>query len=125
MIKGYKCFNKDLQCKKFQFEIGKKYEINGELKLCENGFHFCKDLKDCYNYYDFTSRVCEVKGTGKSIIDDDKVCFEKIEIIRELSLEEIYKLANYGLNNEGFLNKGNWNKGDSNIGDGNVGNDNE
>ena len=55
-MKGYKVFDKNWKCKEFQFEIGKTYVHEGKLKLCESGFHFCKKLNDCFNYYDFDSK---------------------------------------------------------------------
>lgn len=39
-IKGYKGFNKNLQCRGFQYRIGKEYEEKGNIKTCSNGFHF-------------------------------------------------------------------------------------
>ena len=38
-MKGYKGFDKDLSCRGFQYEIGKTYECEGKITLCENGFH--------------------------------------------------------------------------------------
>ena len=43
-LKGYKGFNKDLTCRDFQYEIGKEYKHEGNIKLCNKGFHFCKRL---------------------------------------------------------------------------------
>ena len=55
-IKGYKVFNSDFSCRNFQFEVGKSYKIEGDLKICSNGFHFCEKASDCFNYY----RKCKV-----------------------------------------------------------------
>ena len=41
IVKGYKGFDKNLKCRDFQFEVGKKYKIK-TAKLCESGFHFCE-----------------------------------------------------------------------------------
>lgn len=49
--KAYKAFIGDLTCRGFQYEEGKTYEIEGEPKLCENGFHACLRLTDVFNYY--------------------------------------------------------------------------
>ena len=49
--KAYTVFNVDLTCRDFQYEEGKTYELNGEPKLCEKGFHACLNLIDVFNYY--------------------------------------------------------------------------
>lgn len=42
-MKGYKGFDKNLQCRGFQYEVGKTYELGDKkLEMCSNGFHFCK-----------------------------------------------------------------------------------
>ena len=52
-IEGYKGTDSDMTCyNNFQFELNKKYVFNGDIELCERGFHFCKTLKDVFNYYD-------------------------------------------------------------------------
>jgi len=84
----YKAFDKNLKCREYQFEIGKTYEIEDDPILCEKGFHFCRDMQNCFKYYDTDSRICEVKA--EDIIDgDDKSVCRKITIIRELSQKEI------------------------------------
>ena len=50
-MKGYKGFDKDLNCREFQFEVGKTYKIEGKIELCERGFHYCKELIDVMNFY--------------------------------------------------------------------------
>ena len=34
---GYKGMTKDMKCRGMQFEIGKKYCVNGDIELCKNG----------------------------------------------------------------------------------------
>lgn len=31
----------NMQCRGFQFEIGKTYSVSGNIKACKNGFHAC------------------------------------------------------------------------------------
>ena len=84
----YKAFNQKLECRDYQFEIGKTYEIKGDPILCGNGFHFCRDMQNCFEHYNMRSRFCEIKA--EDIIDgDDKSVCRKITIIRELSQKEI------------------------------------
>ena len=122
MVKGFKGFNQDLTCRGFQYEIGKKYEYNGEIKLCSSGFHFCRKLQDVHQFYDLKkSRICEIKADGKIIDDDKKSVCARISIIRELSREEIDAAINTGKDNTGLFNSGNHNSGDYNSGDRNSG----
>ena len=53
-IKAYKGFDKNMQCRGYQFEEGKEYSLpdGEEAKLCENGFHACEAPIDCLNYYE-------------------------------------------------------------------------
>src|SRR5690606_37703749 len=90
-IRGYKGFDENLKCWDFQYEIGKTYKMDGPIRACERGFHFCEDPHDVLNYYDPTQRFCIVEGSG--IISrensDSKVACSVITIIKELSLDEL------------------------------------
>ena len=91
-MKGYKALNMDMSSaySSMVYEIGKKYTITGESKMCENGFHFCKYLEDIENHYTITkSRIFEVETEGEIIDEGTKSCTESITLIRELSKEEI------------------------------------
>ena len=124
-MKGYKVFNKDWTCRGFQYEVGKTYEMKEDPVCCERGFHFCKRLVDCFNYYNFCSenKVAEIEAAGA--IDDygneEKYCTNKIKIVRELSWHEVLDLVNVGKDNTGNRNSGNRNSGDLNSGDWNSG----
>jgi hypothetical protein len=86
-ISGFKAFNSEFQCLNFQFEVGKEYEIQGELELCKNGFHFCENPFEVWNYYPPTSRFAAV--IGENVIGDgNKSVCSKIRIERELTLNE-------------------------------------
>ena len=122
MVKGFKGFNQDLTCRGFQYEIGKTYEHNGNVELCNTGFHFCRKLQDVHNFYDLKeSRICEIKADGNIIDDDKKSVCARISIIRELSREEIAVVVNTGKDNTGLFNSGDRNSGDRNSGDCNSG----
>ena len=95
-MKYYKAMNKDFSCRGFQYEIGGIYELpkDVELELCQNGFHFCDILINCFNYYDIDSCIiCEIEPLGKVIHDENKnnLVTDKIKIVRQLSDEEIKK----------------------------------
>jgi hypothetical protein len=121
---AYKVFNPDWTCKGFQYEVGKTYEIKGEISLCERGFHACKKVTDCFSYYSFDpkNKVAEVTLSGEIIgLDGDKQCSAKITINKEISWESMLVLANSGSGNSGNSNSGDSNSGDSNSGDRNSG----
>jgi hypothetical protein len=125
-FKGYKVTDENMRCRGFQFELNKEYDCGGDVKICKMGFHFCKKLSNCFNYYSFnpSNRVFEVIGTGNFDFETDKVCFEKIRFIRELNWYEVLELSNSGNWNSGHSNSGNWNSGNRNSGDDNSGNGN-
>lgn len=121
-IKGYKGFDENLQCKDFQYKVGKTYTSRGIIELRKNGFLFFRELKDIHSSYNLSkSRVCEVIGFGKIEEDGNRIISEKITIVRELSKKEIIHLANICGKNSGFLNAGDYNLGDYNAGSFNSG----
>ena len=96
VIKSYKAFDKNMQCRGFQYEIGKEYEMDGEIKCCDRGFHACKSPMEVWDYYDMlNSRFAEVEQSGK--IDEEgnstKVCSSHIKIKAELKLADIIKVG--------------------------------
>lgn len=91
-IFAYKGFDENFCCRDFQYEVGKEYHINGDVKMCENGFHACKDLIDTFSYYPMgSSRFAIVKLWGDVLYGNNKMCASDIEIVEELSLKDIVK----------------------------------
>ena len=124
-VKGYKVFEPDWTCRGFQYEVGQVFEEDVVPECCERGFHFCKDLKDCFNYYAFNpdNKVAEVIALGDidEESDNSKCCTNKIQIVAEISWEEVLRLVNMGKGNAGLCNSGDWNSGDWNSGNRNSG----
>ena len=125
---GYKAFDENLQCRGFQFEVGKTYETGiakEDLRLCSNTvFHFCREFHKIENVSDYrisNSRVCEVIANGDVVTDGEKYGTNKLFILREIPSEELNK---YNSRNSGDWNSGNCNSGDCNSGDCNSGNRN-
>jgi hypothetical protein len=88
-MKGYKGFNPNLQCRGFQYELGKEYVQEHKISCCENGFHFCERPLDVFSYYPpADSRYCEVEGDGDIDRDnnDSKVACSKLRIGIEIGL---------------------------------------
>ena len=87
-IAGVKGFDKDLRCMGFQFKPNDIYKTDS-IKLCEKGFHFCKNPLDVFNYYaPGNSRYAEVVGAGelKEAQDDTKVVCSELHVKAEISL---------------------------------------
>lgn len=95
-MKYYKGFDKNLECRDFQYGIGKEYEMDGEIKVCSRGFHACENPFEVFDYYPMIgSRFCEVEQGGNISREDrrTKVCSSKIKIKAELKLADMINLG--------------------------------
>jgi phage FluMu protein Com len=105
-VEGYKGVHKDMTAYGgFKYEIGKTYTMDGEdIKLCDNGFHFCLNQRDVYNYYppSFDTRYFKVKGLVRKTDFDgygglyfygsyrnDKIVAKEIILIKEIPMLEM------------------------------------
>lgn len=96
VIISYKGFDKNMQCRGFQYEVGKEYEMDGEIKCCNRGFHACKSPMEVWDYYDMlNSRYAEVEQSGKIDAEENttKVCSSRIKIKAELKLADIINIG--------------------------------
>lgn len=92
---NYKGMDKNMQCRGFQYEVGKEYETD-KANVCECGFHACEYPLDVFSYYPpATSRYFEVEQSGEisKSDDDSKVASSKIKIGAELNIAGIVKAA--------------------------------
>ena len=65
-IIAYKGFDKSLKCRGFQYEVGKEYEMDGDIKCCKRGFHACESPLEVFDHYDMlNSRFAEVEQSGE------------------------------------------------------------
>ena len=95
-IIAYKGFDKNLKCREFQYEVGKEYEMDGDIKCCERGFHACESPLEVFDYYDMlNSRFAEVEHSGEIDKEENttKVCSSKIKVKTELKLADIINLG--------------------------------
>ena len=95
-IISYKGFDENMQCRGFQYEVGKEYEMDGDIKCCERGFHACESPLEVWDHYDMlASRFAKVEQSGKIDKGENstKVCSSKIKISAELKLADIIKLG--------------------------------
>ena len=95
-IIAYKGFGKDFKCRGFQYEVGKTYEMDGNIACCNRGFHACESPMEVFDYCDMlTSRFAEVEQSGKidKEADSTKTCSSRIKIKAELKLADIINLG--------------------------------
>lgn len=91
-IKG---FDKNLQCRGFQFEIGNTYDTgasDNELELCSDKvFHYGDSIQMVNDYYSClkSNRYCEIEVLGKEITDGSKYGSNRIKILREIKEDEL------------------------------------
>ena len=95
-IIAYKGFDKEFKCRGFQYEVGKTYEMDGNIACCSRGFHACESPMEVLDYYDMlTSRFAEVEQSGN--IDKEavstKTCSSRIKIKAELKPADIINLG--------------------------------
>ena len=95
-IIAYKGFDKNLKCRDFQYEVGKEYEMDGDIKCCERGFHACESPLEVFDHYDmFNSRFAKVEQSGEIDKEENstKVCSSKIKVKAEMKLADMINLG--------------------------------
>ena len=91
-IQGYKGFDKNLKCREFQFAIGSTFKQDGKIKACENGFHFCENPLDIFDYYPpANSRYCAVEGSGELDKGNGKTACSVLKVKAEIGLPGLIK----------------------------------
>ena len=87
---GYKGFDKNFRCRDMQYQVGQTYSADGQLKICENGLHFCDTPTAVFEFYPPADcRFAVVEALGSVVSHDKnphKFCTDRLKIIRELSL---------------------------------------
>ena len=95
VIIAYKGFDKDMKCRGFQYEVGKSYEMDGDIKCCERGFHACTNPLDVLNHYnDIDGKYAVVEQSGsicKGEDGDSKTASSKIHIKAEIGFTGLFK----------------------------------
>ena len=95
-IIAYKGFDENLKCREFQYEVGKEYEMDGDIKCCERGFHACESPLEVFDHYDMlNSRFAKVEQSGEIDKEESstKICSSKIKVKAELKLADMINLG--------------------------------
>ena len=96
-VQSIKGMDVKMQCRGFQFEIGKSYEVSGIISACSQGFHACPidahPLSVFELYRPAKSRFFEVTQEGASDRDGTKLASAKITIGVEITLNELIQRA--------------------------------
>jgi hypothetical protein len=96
-VTSIKGFDTNLQCRGFQFEVGKTYSITGNVSACENGFHACPVDQHPLSVFEFYppagSRYFEVTQDGERDAQDTKLASATITLGIEISLGELAQRA--------------------------------
>lgn len=97
LAEGYKIFNEDWTCMDYCYAdengtaVGTVHEVEGEVRVCINGFHFCRKLEDCFEYYEPVKykKIAKVRAYGEVIDWHEKSCCSIIKIVEELHWDDI------------------------------------
>src|SRR3546814_12221629 len=88
---AYKAFAPGMKCRDFQYEVGQTYEMNGDIEMCNHGFHACTVPFDGWSYYPHSTELARVvypDGTKGAADDDSQVVGARITIEAMLTLPE-------------------------------------
>ena len=85
----------NMKCMGMEYEVGKTYELEGKLKICHNGFHFCQKLEDVFRYYNIFCDVVvlKVEILGKVIHEANKSATDKLKILEVIPNEDWKDIA--------------------------------
>ena len=93
-MKAYKGFDKNLQCRGLQYEIGGTQEVDS-VKLCDHGLHACEAPLDVFSYYapGEGSRYCvvEMDGVSEERGEDSKRVAKKLTVGAEIGIPGLVK----------------------------------
>jgi len=98
--------NGTLECRGFIYEPNKKYTFDGEIELCEQGFHACRELSDVWAYYPNNGKnvywEVECKGEIKERDGYSKLVCSEIILLREVDTSNVAKFDYADFFSEGY-----------------------
>ena len=97
VVVAFKGLDLNLRCRDYQFEIGKSYTHEGDVKRCESGFHSCEYPLHIFDYYHPAStRFALVEASGKIDREEDgdtKLASAKLHIKAEIKIPDLVTAA--------------------------------
>ncbi|MGB3108321.1 A1S_2505 family phage non-structural protein [Sphingobacterium siyangense] len=96
LVRGFKGFDKGMNCCGFQFDENKEFIHKGNVATCQSGFHFCEHPFDVFNFYRGNDKdFAEVEGSGKIDFDsqNSKVAVSNLKVKTKLKLFDSVKIG--------------------------------
>lgn len=94
-IVAYKGMDSKMQCRGMQYEVGKDFSVDGDIKCCGNGLHACERPLDVFGYYapGTGARYFRVEQSGEMVRDgsDSKVASRKMRVDAEIGIPGLVK----------------------------------
>lgn len=95
-IIAYKGMDSKMQCSGMQYEVGKEFSVDGEIKCCSNGLHACERPLAVLGYYapGTGSRYFRVTQSGdlaRELGGDSKVASRKMRVDAEIGIPGLVK----------------------------------
>ena len=115
-IIAYKGFDKNMQCRGYQYAIGQTYTHDGKVAACESGFHSCEYPLDVFSYYapgESQFAVVEASGEIARHSEDSKVASSSLTVKASIDLPGIISAAIEYTMSRANKTKGNHNQEDS------------
>ena len=96
IIVAFKGFDKNMQCRGYQYAIGQTYTHKGKVAACESGFHSCEYPLDVFDYYapgESQYAIVEASGDIARHSDDSKIASSSLTVKASIDLPGIINAA--------------------------------
>lgn len=90
MSKGYKFLTSEMKSKSgnCKWTIGEWKKHDGELEMCESGFHYCKEPIEAFEYV-YGDMFCVVEVKGKEKTEGNKTVAEEMRVVKVLDTKRV------------------------------------